>query len=56
MCHADSTDGVCIMHLVWSQDAVEIRFSHTKMIEMALRISSPNTAATKALKILHRVQ
>jgi len=26
----DSTDGVCIKHLVWSQDAVGIRFSHPK--------------------------
>ena len=30
MCRVDSTDGVCIKHLVWSQDAVGIRFSHTK--------------------------
>ena len=26
----DITDGVCIKHLVWSQDAVGNRFSHTK--------------------------
>jgi hypothetical protein len=30
MCPVDSTYGVCIKHLVWSQDAVGIRFSHTK--------------------------
>jgi len=30
MCRVDSTDGVCIKHLVWSQDAVGNRFSHTK--------------------------
>jgi hypothetical protein len=26
----DSTDGVCIKHLGWSQDALGLRFSHTK--------------------------
>jgi hypothetical protein len=30
MCHVDSTEGVCIKHLVWSQDSVGIRFSHMK--------------------------
>ena len=30
MCCVDSTNGVCIKHLVWSQDAVGIRFSHTQ--------------------------
>ena len=30
MCHVDSTEGVCIKHLVWSQDSVGIQFSHVK--------------------------
>jgi hypothetical protein len=30
MCRVDSTEGVCIKHLVWSQDSVGIRFSHMK--------------------------
>ena len=30
MCHVDSTEGVCIKHLVWSQDSVGIQFSHMK--------------------------
>ena len=30
MCRVDSTDGVCIKPSVWSQNAVGIRFSHSK--------------------------
>ena len=30
MCRVDSTDSVCIKHLIWSVDSVGIRFSHMK--------------------------
>jgi hypothetical protein len=30
MCYVDSTEGVCIKHLVWGQDSVGIQFSHMK--------------------------
>ena len=30
MCRVDSSEAVCVKHLVWSQDSVGIRFSHMK--------------------------
>ena len=46
ICHVDSTDGVCIKHLVWSQDAVGIQFSHTKNDQDAYKNFKPRHCYT----------